>query len=198
MLPKLTKLRILDIGCGSGVPILELARLSGGEVIGLDVDQAALDELNKKIEAEGLSDRVKTMNCSMFDLDLPDKSFNLIWAKGSIGMMGFTRGLEEWRRFIKPNGFLVVHDEVGDLSKKIGQISDRDYKLLAHSILSRDIWWTEYYAHSQKLVDSIRKKFCASHELVSSIEPEQREIDMFKKNTNRFNSAFFVMQKGQN
>lgn len=36
MLPKLDKPRILDIGCGPGGPTMELARLSGGSVIGLD------------------------------------------------------------------------------------------------------------------------------------------------------------------
>jgi len=38
MLPKLDKPCILDIGCGSGVPTVGLARLSGGEVIGIDID----------------------------------------------------------------------------------------------------------------------------------------------------------------
>ena len=35
LLPELDKPRILDIGCGSGVPTMELARLSNGEIIGL-------------------------------------------------------------------------------------------------------------------------------------------------------------------
>ena len=54
MLPALETPRILDIGCGSGLPTLELAKLSNGEVIGIDIDQAQLDKLNRKIEEEGL------------------------------------------------------------------------------------------------------------------------------------------------
>ena len=36
MLPQMDKPRILDVGCGSGVPTMELARLSNGEIIGLE------------------------------------------------------------------------------------------------------------------------------------------------------------------
>jgi len=52
MLPKLEKPHILDIGCGSGVPTIELAKLSNGEIIGIDINQSLLDKLNRKIEEE--------------------------------------------------------------------------------------------------------------------------------------------------
>ena len=47
MLPPLDRPSILDMGCGPGVPTLELARLSGGIVTGLDTHQPYLDELNR-------------------------------------------------------------------------------------------------------------------------------------------------------
>ena len=40
MLPKLEKPRILDVGCGSGIPTLELAKLSEGEIMGIDINQS--------------------------------------------------------------------------------------------------------------------------------------------------------------
>jgi ubiquinone/menaquinone biosynthesis C-methylase UbiE len=46
MLPVLDSPRILDVGCGPGGPTLELARLSHGQVVGLDVHQPYLDELS--------------------------------------------------------------------------------------------------------------------------------------------------------
>ena len=49
-LPKLDKPRILDIGCGPGGPTMELARLSGGHVIGMDIHQPYLDRLSQKIK----------------------------------------------------------------------------------------------------------------------------------------------------
>ncbi len=195
MLPELVEPRILDIGCGSGIPTIELARWTGGEVIGLDIDQAGLDELNRKIEAEGLVDMVRTMNCSMFDMDFPDESFNVIWAEGSIAMIGFINGLKKWRKILKPNGFLVVHDELGNLSKKIEQISNCGYKLLGHFIFSRDIWWTHYFEPLQRLINDIRKKSSDNTEILSIIDSEQHDIDMFKSNPKRYSSVFLIMQK---
>src|SRR4030042_4912787 len=71
MLPQLDKPRILDIGCGSGVPTMELARLSDGEVIGMDIDQGLLDVLRENTEKAGLSDRVKVIKRSLFDMEFP-------------------------------------------------------------------------------------------------------------------------------
>ena len=66
LLPKMNKPRILDIGCGSGIPTIELAKLSEGEIIGIDIDQDALNKLNEKASKLGLSDRVKVEECSLF------------------------------------------------------------------------------------------------------------------------------------
>ena len=55
MLPQLDRPRILDIGCERGVPTLEIAHLSSGQVIGLDIDEISLNECARKIKQEGLS-----------------------------------------------------------------------------------------------------------------------------------------------
>jgi ubiquinone/menaquinone biosynthesis C-methylase UbiE len=123
MLPKLDKPLILDIGCGSGMPTMELARLSDGEIVGLDIDQSLLDVLRRNIEKAGLSDRVKVINCSFFDMEFPDGGFDIIWAEGSINVIGFKRGLQQWKRFLKPNGFMVAHDERGNVEEKLLNIS---------------------------------------------------------------------------
>ena len=65
MLPRMDRPRILDVGCGSGVPTTELAKLSQGEVIGIDIHQPSLDRLTRKIKQAGLSDCVKALKCSM-------------------------------------------------------------------------------------------------------------------------------------
>ena len=43
ILPKIYKPRILDIGCGSGVPSIHLAKLSDGYITGIDIDEPALE-----------------------------------------------------------------------------------------------------------------------------------------------------------
>jgi ubiquinone/menaquinone biosynthesis C-methylase UbiE len=101
MLPKLDKPRILDVGCGSGVPTMELTRLGQGEVIGIDIDQPALDKLNRKIKEAGFSNQVQVVNGSILDMSFPDENFDIIWSEGSIFVIGFERGIRAWKRFLK-------------------------------------------------------------------------------------------------
>ena len=195
MLPKLEKPRILDVGCGSGVPTLELARLSNGQIIGIDIDQPLLDKFTKKIEEAGLTDRVKTMKYSMLNMKFPDESFDIIWSEGSIFRIGFQRGLKEWRRFIKPNGFLVVHDEISDITKKLKFIPICGYKLIDNFILPEDVWWVEYYCPLEKWIQELRKKYGDDHETLVMLDKEQQKVDEFKKNPKFHGSVFYVMQK---
>ena len=195
MLPQLDKPRVLDVGCGSGVPTMELARLSNGQIIGLDVNQPLLDRLMRKVEKAGLLDRVKAVKCSMFDMHFPDESFDIIWAEGSISVIGFKRGLKEWRRLLKPNGFLVVHDETGNITEKLERISSCGYDLLQYFTLHEDIWWIEYYAPLEKRINEIRRKRADDPSALVALDNDQREIDMFKKNPRRYGSVFFIMKK---
>ena len=195
MIPEMDKLRILDVGCGSGIPTMELARLSNGEIIGLDVNQDLLDILAAKIKKSGLSDRVKVVNCSILDMEFPNESFDIIWSEGSIFIIGFKRGLQEWKRFLKPNGFLVVHDEKGNIKKKLEQISICGYELLGYFPLSGDTWWTEYFAPLEKLISDTQIRYSDDHGVLGELQNAQREIDMFKKNPEQNSSVFFIMKK---
>ena len=195
MLPKLDKPRILDIGCGSGVPTMELARLGQGEVIGIDIDQPALDKLTKKIREAGFSNRVQAVNCSILDMIFPDESFDIIWSEGSIFVIGFKRGIQEWKRFLKPNGFMVIHDEKGNVEEKLEQISRCGYKLLGHFILSEDTWWTEYFAPLEKLIAKSQTSYTDDPHTLEELNQAQRELEMFKHNPERNSSVCFVIQK---
>jgi ubiquinone/menaquinone biosynthesis C-methylase UbiE len=195
MLPEIDKPRILDVGCGSGIPTLELARLGQGEVIGIDIDQPALDVFARRIKEAGLTDRVQALNCSMFDMDFPDKSFDIIWSEGSIYAIGFEKGLREWKRFLTPGGFMVVHDEEGNISEKLELISDCGYELISHFLLSQDTWRTEYFAPLEKLVNEFQTKLINDPRILEELHQAREELDMFRKNPERNSSAYFIMTR---
>jgi ubiquinone/menaquinone biosynthesis C-methylase UbiE len=195
MLPEIARPRILDVGCGSGIPTLELARLSSGEIIGLDIDQVLLDELARRAEKAGASDRVKAVKASLADMKFPAASFDIIWSEGSIWVIGFKRGLEEWKRLLKPEGFLAVHDEQGDIPKKLRQISACGYELLGWFAIDKDTWWAEYYAPLEKLIGETKTRHITEPKVLEAFRAAQREIEWFKKNPDRFSSVFFVMKK---
>jgi ubiquinone/menaquinone biosynthesis C-methylase UbiE len=196
MLPNLDKPRILDIGCGAGIPTLELARSGQGEVTGIDIDQHALDEFSTKISELGLSDRVKALNCSLINMDFPDESFDIIWSEGSIYAIGFEKGLRQLKRFLKPGGFMVIHDEQGNVKEKMEQISKCGYELLGYFILSKETWWKEYFDPLEKLIAKAQTRYSNNLKILEEVQEAQKELDSFEQNPERNSSVYLIIKKG--
>ena len=178
-LPRLKRPRILDVGCGIGGPTLELARLSDGKIVALDIDAAALDELSRKVDEAGQSERITVLNRSMLAMDFDEVSFDVIWSEGSVIVIGFAAALSDWRRFIKPDGFLVIHEmiwirpdppeEIADqwrrifpglrtASHHIEEIRPCGYELIESFPLPEDTWWTDYYGPLEARIAGLRDK----------------------------------------
>jgi ubiquinone/menaquinone biosynthesis C-methylase UbiE len=195
LLPKIEHPRILDIGCGTGVPTMELARLSNGEVLGIDIDKNVLKKLDAKIKKVNLCNRVSTQCCSIVDMHFPNGYFDIIWAEGSVFVLGFKKSLKQWQRFLQPGGFCVLHDEAGDLSKKLHMIPRLGYNHIDHLLISSDIWWKEYYEPLQKKIHQVRDKNQGDAEAIAFIDARQAEIDTFKKNRKANESVYIILQK---
>jgi len=195
LLPRLDRPCILDVGCGSGIATIELAKLCDGQIAALDIDEHDLNRLDAKIKEAGLSQRVSTLKCSMLDMKFPNDSFDIIWAEGSIAVIGFGKGLQDWARFLRTNGYLVVHDETGSIDEKLRQITSCGYDIVEYFVLDQDVWWAEYYAPLQKLIQEIRPQCAGEPEALALVDQNQQEIDMFKVSPERYHSTFFIMRK---
>jgi ubiquinone/menaquinone biosynthesis C-methylase UbiE len=194
-LPLMENPRILDIGCGSGVPTIELARLSNGKIIGIDIDQSLLDKLIRKINDEGFSDRVTTVRCSLLEIDFPEESFEIIWAEGSIWVIGFEKGLKEWNQLLKTYGYMVIHDEIKNETDKLKIIPKCGYELLNTFRLSKNTWWEEYYKPLENRLRTLFKKYGNDIEANKILKKYQNEVDMFKKTPNNHSSVFYILKK---
>lgn len=194
-IPKPENPRILDIGCGSGVPTIELARLCDCRIVALDNDRYQLSLLEKKVKYKGLEDRIEVINCSAKNMNFPDESFDIIWSEGLIFVIGFEKGLKEWRHILKPGGYMAIHDEKGNVEQKLELITACGYELLDHFILDRDIWWNEYCAPMEREIHNIQNKYPGESNLIGKFGRELREIELFNKEPEKFESVFFVMKK---
>jgi len=216
MLPRIKNPKILDIGCGPGGPTIELAKISKGTVFGIDIHQPYIDLLNEKIIKEKLENRVKAINQSMFNIDFPKESFDIIWSEGSIFIIGFKKGLLEWKQFIKPNGFLVVHEmtwlnsnppseiynywmkiypEITTIPKNIEIIKKCGYKLIGYFSLPEDAWWDFYYNPLEKRINFLKEKYSDKPEALTVLNQEQQEINMYKKYNRWYGSVFYILQR---
>ena len=116
----------------------------------------------------------------MLCIELPDESFGVVWAEGSIFVIGFDRGLEEWRRLIRPGGFLVVHDlawlrpdrpeelraywseaypPMRGIFQNLAAIPPSGYGVLRHFPLPEDAWWLEYYEPLERRLPQLRFEY---------------------------------------
>ncbi len=216
MLPVIPRPRILDVGCGYGDPTLELARLTDGEIIGIDIDQRALEDLAARISEAGFSDRVHVTNCSMEEMQFENESFDIIWSEGSIFIVGFEAGLREWRRLLKPGGFLVVHEMAllhSDPPREIARYwqairpgiqtvpgyvamtSPHGYDLFARFSLPEDFWWIDYYAPLERRIREFRDTHPGDGGIHSLLEEHQREVDFWRKYPGWYGSVFLLMRR---
>ena len=195
MLPKLKKPCILDVGCGSGSPTIELAKLSDGKIIGIDIDQSKLDRLNRKIEEEGFLGRVKTVKCSLLEMDFPDESFDIIWAEGSIRIIGFEQSIKKCKQLLKPKGYLVIHGAINIISNELKKLNSWGYKLIDQISLPEDAWWTEFYEPLEIRIKELYMEYKKNYEVLKMLKKYQTEIAMVKRNPKEYCSAFYIIQK---
>jgi ubiquinone/menaquinone biosynthesis C-methylase UbiE len=194
MLPNIEKPYILDVGCGTGIPTIELAYLSDGDIIGIDIDQNALNELNTKIKKRGFSNRLKTKLCSFMENDFIDNSFDIIWDEGVIHLLDLEKTLKECQRVLKTNGFLIMNETINWIKDKFDTFYNFGFKLKDYFILPENSWWTEYYSSLENTLKNLRVKYKNSKNLII-IKQYENEIKIVKKNPKKFDCGFYIMQK---
>ena len=160
-------LKILDAGCGRGETALALAKL-GAEVSGLDYSAAAVD-LTKEMLAEiqpGADVRVG----SVTELPWPDDSFDRIQFSDVIEHLDPPQtvpALAEFRRVLKPGGFVLVHTAPNLLFMKYGWPAARPFvKLVGHREVAGkvDLWFkiAEDYHVNEQSVHTMRRNMRAA------------------------------------
>ena len=215
MLTGLDKPRLLDVGCGRGGVTLELAQLTAGEVVAIDVDASSLETLRGRVRQEGLADRVQAVRGSMRAMEFAAESFDVIWAEGSIHVMGVEPALKAWRRLVRSGGYVVVHemawlktgappeivaywrevfggiqtvDQYAEAAKRCG------YNVVGHFLLSKDFWGREYYGSLARRIEIVKHKYAGKAGLQDVLAEPQREVELYSMYNQWYGSAFLVLQ----
>ncbi|MHA2180741.1 MAG: class I SAM-dependent methyltransferase [Promethearchaeota archaeon] len=194
IIPVMDKPRILDIGCGTGLPTLELAKISNGEITGIDIDQGVLDELNFKIKQEDLSDRIKLYNRSVYDTKFEDQRFDLILEEGVIHLLDLKRTLTECSRILKTNGFMITGEATNWANRKLKHFPKFGFKLIKEIPWESNCWWNEYYAPLEARLNNLRKKY-DNFDDIEEIKHYIMEIEMVKKDPEGFDCITYIFQK---
>jgi SAM-dependent methyltransferase len=196
LLPKLECPEILDLGCGSGVPTIELAILSKGHILAVDRDRQALARLRQKTMALGLQKHIRTAVADLARYRLKREAFDIIWAEGSVNAIGFEKALTLWRDGLKPNGYLVIHDEIKHHEQNLAAAGRMGWEVVKHFIVPVDVWLTEYFRPLSGRLHDLAADYARDPEALEVLRREEAEIEVFKTNPDNFASAFYILTKG--
>ena len=217
MVPMLNKQqKILDIGCGSGASTAVLWCESEASILAVDLHQQFLDDLQQRIEQEGVGARVETRVGDMAKLDLPEGGFDLIWSEGAIYNMGFESGLRAWKSLLVPGGHIAVSelvwltDEVpaecrdffGDeypamtnIQGCLNIIESCGYDCVGYFTLPNAAWLENYYPGGEARLPALRAKYADDEEVLAMMDGMVVERQIYEKYSAHYGYVFFVMQR---
>ena len=212
-IPGLTeKSKIADIGCGTGGQSMTLGRNTPCEIIGIDVWQDFIRTFNQNSLDQDLQDRVKGIVGNMEDLPFQEEELDLIWSEGSIYNIGFERGLNEWRKFLKMGGYIAVtentwfreerpdeiqefwqkaYPEIDTISNKVAQMQKAGYLPIATYMLPETIW-TDYYTRQALNIDSFVKNHKGSKTVEEFAASQRYEAELYYKYKEYYGYMFFI------
>jgi SAM-dependent methyltransferase len=210
-------LKILDIGCGSGMQTLQLARHVDGAITALDNHQPFLDELQRRARAAGLSHKIRTVRGDMNNLAFEAGSFDLIWCEGAIFVAGFRRGLESFRHLLTPGGMMALtemawfrpdppqecRDFIGgayppimDVPGNLAVIEECGYDIIGHFLLPASSWRDDFYVPLEQRVDLLRRRQHADDpDRMALLDYTQQEIEINRKYSEYYGYVFFMLQR---
>lgn len=210
------KPRILDIGCGPGMQTVTLAKLSNGKIYAVDNHQPFLEQLKKNALKQGVTKNIIVVNGDMATLEYEKGSFDLIWSEGAIFVVGFEKGLRQWRKLLHINGYLVVSElswlkpnppeeirkfflegypGIKTINGNLEIIKKVGYRLISRFVIPNESWWTHYYKHIEEKIPSMKLKYRDDNEALAYLASEELEINMFRKYSDYYGYVFFIMQK---
>lgn len=217
-LPSDQKLKVADIGCGSGGQTISLAKNLNVQITAVDLFPEFLNELNQKSQNLGLTDKILTLEKSMDDLPFTEGEFDLIWSEGAIYNIGFENGLKKWKDYLKVGGYLAVSEitwitqtrpkeieefwkseypEINVASNKIKQLENNGYSLVGYFYLSQYSWIETYYKPMQARFENFLKRHNNSELARKVVEDNQAEIDLYQKFKDYYSYGFYIARKNE-
>ena len=209
------KIRIADIGCGKGSQTFVLADEYDAEIDAVDLLPEMTESIKKQCQEKNLEDSVHPIQVSMDALPFQSNTYDLIWAEGSIFIMGYEKGLQYWHQFLKPGGYVAVTDcswlnskrpknmnwikdnvpEIDSIEHKIEQMSAAGYEPYAHFILPETCWTKNYYEPMAPVMEAFLQDHKNSAAAQSFVNRLKEEIAYYEKNKEYFGYVFYIGKK---
>jgi len=210
------KSRIADIGCGTGGQTMTLAQHTACEIIGVDLSPEFINLFNQNAQSRNLQDSVKGVVGDMTNLTFQAEEFDLIWSEGAIYNIGFERGLNEWRKFLKTGGYIAVSEaswftderpaeiqdfwhngypEIDTIPRKVAQMQKAGYIPVAAFILPENCWTEHFYVPQVSIQEAFLKKYAGNKDAEEFVAMERHEAVLYEKYKSCYGYVFYIGKK---
>lgn len=208
--------RIADIGCGTGGQTMVLAQHAPGHITGLDFFPGFIDRFNRNAGELNLQDRVKGVVGSMDNLPFREEELDLIWSEGAIYNIGFERGLNEWRKYLKTGGYIAVSEiswftgqrpaeihnfwmelypEIDTIPNKVARIQNAGYIPVAIFILPEICWTEHYYAPLVTVREKFLAKYAGNKNAEEFVAASDHEEELYRRYKEFYGYVFYIAKK---
>lgn len=205
---------IADIGCGTGASTLPLAEATVCRIQAFDLRRSYIDLLEQKLVRRNLRGRVTPTVADMNDLPLRWASVDLIWSEGAIYIIGFDRGLHQWKRFLKPNGWIAItelswlddpsekaktfwaenYPDMRTIPENISALERAGFRLKTSFSLPPDDFYCGYYEVLEQRARTMRAGSAIDEAAQNAADAILNEIEVWRECKSDFGYVFYVAQ----
>jgi SAM-dependent methyltransferase len=207
---------IADIGCGTGGQTMVLAQHAPGRITGFDLFPEFIERLNANAANLNLQDRVNGIVRSMDNLPFQNEELDLIWSEGAIYNIGFERGINEWRKYLKPGGYIAVSEsswfteerpveidrywmehylEIDTIPNKVAQIQKAGYIPVATFILPENCWTEHYFTPLIRAQEIFLDKHAGNRIAEKFVEFQRHDAELYHKYKEFYGYVFYIAKK---
>lgn len=210
------EIKIADLACGTGGQTMTLARNTKGTITGVDICPDFIGKFNANAEKLGLRGRVKGVIGSMDNLPFQNEEFDVIWSEGAIANIGFEKGLNYWKRFLKKGGHIAVTyeswfsderpaeiekfwvdavPEISTIGNNISTMQKAGYSLAAAFTLPESCWTDTYFIPQQAIQKAFLEKNAGNKAAETFIKYMKHEAELYSKYKHYYGYVFYIGKK---
>lgn len=152
----------------------------------------------------------------MDSLPFSPGTLDAIWSEGAIYNIGFEKGVQDWRRFLKPGGILAVSEltwlthnrpaeleshwraqyaDVDTASSKVAVLERNGFTPLGYFVLPEQCWFEAYYRPMQNRFATFLEAHASSDLAKAIVAAEEREIDLYERYRQHVGYGYYIARK---
>jgi SAM-dependent methyltransferase len=205
--------QILDLGCGPGRGSTDLASLTGGRVVALDLHLPFVASQRAAESVVPPATCVLPVCADMRAAPFAEACFDLVWSEGALYSIGFRHGLEVCRRLVKPDGYVALSEAVwtvpdppdeirrwwtaeypdmGSVQEKTAAVEAAGFDIVDHFTLPPVAWRDYYYVPLRAQAEERRRAWANDEAGLRVIAMVETEIAMYERWGHTYSYEFFV------